>query len=108
MAAFTFTGASGARYECPQLPWDAPAQIPRSGGILILASGTHMDPHPVLILDDGRLQTLFFKISTLAATNFGAHLLYVRLQNEERLRAPEARDLIAAYNPLMNAKASPA
>ena len=103
MPSFKFEGASGQGHVYALLPWDAPA-VPQRGGILILAEATHMQPRPLLILDARRLREMFVRMGADAAINHGAYLLYFRDEPDNDARAAEAKDLIAAYRPTMNAK----
>ena len=63
-----------------------------------------MQPRPLLILDARRLREMFVRMSADAAINHGAYLLYFRDEPDNDARAAEAKDLIAAYRPTMNAK----
>jgi hypothetical protein len=108
MVTAPFRGASGKRYVYSLLPDNQEMGVPQQGGVLIFAAGTFLVPEPVYVAAVKNLRGMVQEMAVMreARESHGATLLYLHLDphSDFESRLIEAQDLIAAYDPPMNAK----
>ena len=86
------------------------AGLPRQAGNYIFAAGTAADPIPVFVEEAAsvRASALDLQRWETAQNVHGACLIYLRIElgADQTMRKEEKKDIVAAYQPVMNVLAA--
>lgn len=105
MSTFRFRGGSGESYPYSLMPWQESSSLTREGGIFLFAKGSEDAPIPVFLeeADDIRAAVAASLAQRDSAQSVhGAHLLFIRAEQDRERRQREKLDLVATHQPVMN------
>ncbi len=103
MVSFSFQGESGRRYEYLHMDASSLAGLPLQGGLFIFASGTLINPVPIVIEIAHRIKNEVNDSGawTAARRDHGVTLCFIHIDPAASAieRESEMRDLRAYYRP---------